>query len=65
MRYYFTQWKEVSNQRTLVKEMHEEGPIREEVFEARIQLQNHKDFLTSEGYDPKQIQEAIKAEKDR
>ncbi len=35
MRHFFLKWKEGANERTLAKEMHEEGPIREEVFEIK------------------------------
>jgi hypothetical protein len=33
VRYFFQKWKEGANELTLAKEMHEEGPIREEVFD--------------------------------
>lgn len=45
--------------------MHEEGPIREQVFEAKAVLQNLKSLMQSEGYDNKQIEEALKKEKER
>jgi hypothetical protein len=35
LRYFFQKWKEMSNERTLAMEMHDEGPIREEVFELK------------------------------
>eukprot|EP00347_Sterkiella_histriomuscorum_P005910 403354803 len=65
LRHFFLKWKETANERTVALEMHEEGPIREEVFEANIQLKNIKEFMSKEGYDPKDIQEALKKEKDR
>lgn len=51
MRHYFLKWKEVSNEKTLVKEMHEEGPIRDQVFEAEVEYKNLKNFMKVEGYD--------------
>lgn len=36
LRHFFLRWKETANERTLALEMHEEGPVREEVFEANI-----------------------------
>ena len=32
-RAYFLQWKEITNKLALAQELHEEGPVREEVFE--------------------------------
>lgn len=45
--------------------MHEEGPIREEVFEERIKYENLKDLMKNEGYEDKDIASALNAEKDR
>lgn len=58
-------WKKGSDCKTLAKEMNEEGPIREQVFEERILLQNHKNFMSKEGFDEKEIQQALKDEKAR
>lgn len=43
--------------------MHEEGPIREEVFEERIKYKNLKCLMRTEGYEEKEIAEAIDGEK--
>lgn len=43
--------------------MHEEGPIREEVFEIKAQFKNLKKLMEDEGYDEKDIIEALKQEK--
>jgi hypothetical protein len=32
MRMFFNKWRETSNLNTIVKEMNEEGPVREEIF---------------------------------
>lgn len=45
--------------------MHEEGPVREEVFDARSEFKNLKNFMNDEGYDDKHIADALKQEKDR
>lgn len=45
LRFFFTQWKNGSDERTLAKEMHEEGPVREEVFEQRILFSNLVDLM--------------------
>lgn len=46
MRAHFLKWKEWSQEQTLAIEMQEEGPIREEVLEAKIQLNNLKNFMS-------------------
>ena len=45
--------------------MHEEGPVREEVFEAKARFMNLRALMKSEGYDDKDIEDAIKQEKGR
>jgi hypothetical protein len=35
--------------------MHEEGPVREQVFEDRIFFENCKSFMKAEGYDSHDI----------
>lgn len=55
MRHFFLKWKEMSNERSLLKEMHEEGPVREEVFEAAHEMRNLKKFMTKEGYNEKEV----------
>ena len=52
---YFLHWKEVSAKAALAQELHEEGPIREEVFEQRQVLENCKNFMRDEGYDEREI----------
>lgn len=49
----------------MAKEMHEEGPRREEIFEDRILFLDSKDLLTKEGYDEKEIEQGLKEELDR
>jgi len=45
--------------------MHEEGPVREEVFEERIKYENMKDLMKKEGYEEKDIADALNTEKGR
>ena len=45
--------------------MHTEGPVREEIFEDNIKLKNLKNFMKKEGYEAKDIDQAIKDEKQR
>ena len=45
--------------------MNEEGPIREEAFQYRVELINLTDFLKKEGYDDKEILDALKEEKSK
>lgn len=63
MRHFFLKWRDMSNERTLALEMHEEGPVRAEVFEAKVTLKNLKAFMSTEGYDNKEIEEALNSEK--
>lgn len=39
--------------------MEEEGPIREQVFEERMNFLNCVEFLKEEGYDDEDIKEAL------
>lgn len=55
VRHFFLRWKDAAYERSTALEMHEEGPVREEVFEANVQLKNLKEFMAKEGYDPKDI----------
>jgi len=55
VRFYFNNWKESANKASLSKEMHEEGPIREEIFEDKIVLSNIRDLMKSEGYHEKDV----------
>ena len=55
LRHFFLKWRDASNEKTLALEMHEEGPVREEVFESKAVLKNLKEFMTKEGYDEKEI----------
>lgn len=59
-RAYFQRWIENSAKIALHKEMHEEGPIREEVFEQRQLLENCKSFMRDEGYGEREIQSVLK-----
>ena len=45
--------------------MNEEGPVREEVFEERLQFLNLKDLMHKEGYEEKDIADALNQEKGR
>ena len=45
--------------------MYEEGPLREEVFEAKAEFNNLKKLMEDEGYDTKEIEVALKEEKAR
>jgi len=65
LRYHFIKWKEAAAENTLALEMHEEGPVREEVFEAKARFMNLRALMKSEGYDDKDIEDAIKQEKGR
>ena len=65
VRYFFQKWKESSNERTLALEMHNEGPVREQVFELKAQFKNLKGLMNEQGYDEKDVQDAIKQEKAR
>jgi hypothetical protein len=58
-------WKEQAALTSLAKEMQEEGPRREEIFEDRILLVNTKDLLAKEGYNEKEIEDGLKEEMSR
>lgn len=45
--------------------MQEEGPVREEVFEIKAQYKNLKSLMEDEGYNEKDINEALNEEKKR
>lgn len=59
LRYHFNQWKEGAQLRSVVKEMNDEGPIREQAFEERSTLINLTEFLHLEGYDDSEILAAL------
>jgi hypothetical protein len=40
VRAYFMRWKQSADGKTLAEELHDEGPIREQIFEDRIVLKN-------------------------
>ena len=42
-----------------------EGPIREEIFELNLKKQLLKKFMQGEGYEEKDINEAVTGEKQR
>jgi len=65
VRHFFLKWKHQSNERSLAKEMNEEGPVREEVFEERIKYENLKCLLKDEGYEERDIAGALNQEKGR
>jgi hypothetical protein len=58
-RHMFNTWRRNADLKTLAKEMEEEGPIREQVFEHKMNFMNCVDFLTEEGYDNEDIKEAL------
>jgi hypothetical protein len=58
-RHMFNKWRTNADLMTLAKEMEEEGPIREQVFEHKMNFMNCVDFLTAEGYDNEDIKEAL------
>jgi hypothetical protein len=60
MRQYFLRWKQENNNRKLVEELNEEGPIRELWFEQRQLLENCKLFMKDEGYNQRDIDLALK-----
>ncbi len=39
--------------------MHNEGPVREQIFEERIVLKNYEDLMREEGYSEEDIKEAL------
>jgi hypothetical protein len=59
LRHFFMKWKEGASERTLAMEMHDEGPIREEVFYIKAKLKNLRRLMAEEGYDEKDIQAAL------
>ena len=63
MRSYFIQWKEQSEKKTLIKELNEEGPVREQDFNYRSELRNIKDLMKEEGYDGEDLDGALKSHK--
>ncbi len=65
LRHFFLRWKEGSDERALEKEMLEEGPVREEVFEAKAEFKNLKKLLEQEGYNDKEIQKALNDQKQK
>ncbi len=40
--------------------MNEEGPVREQIFEERQKLRNLQDFMTKEGYENHEVDDAGK-----
>jgi hypothetical protein len=50
MRVYFLKWKHNTEKDLLALEMHNEGPVREQIFEERINLKNLEKFMGEEGY---------------
>ena len=46
LRHFFQKWRDTANERTLALEMHEEGPVRDEWFDAKMQLKNIKELMT-------------------
>jgi hypothetical protein len=65
LRFHFIKWKEGAAEKTLALEMHEEGPVREQVFEAKARFMNIKALMKEEGYDDKDIADAINVETGR
>ena len=65
VRHFFQRWREAACERTLALEMHEEGPIREQVFELKAEFKNLKGLMNEEGYDDKDMHQAIQGEKAR
>ena len=59
-RAYFLRWKETADKKALIQEIHEEGPVREQVFEQRQVLENCKNFMRDEGYSEREIQQILK-----
>jgi hypothetical protein len=59
-RTYFQRWKETAQKQTVIIELNEEGPVREEVFEQRQILENCKNFMRDEGYHEKEIEQVLK-----
>jgi hypothetical protein len=51
----FQLWKNKAQEHTLVKEMNEEGPIREEIWNLNKDQTNLRMFMTEEGYTPEDI----------
>ena len=48
-------WKDATEQDITAKEMHNEGPIREKIFEEKIKLKNCENLLKDEGYTESEI----------
>lgn len=63
LRWHFQQWREGAELRSVAKEMHEEGPIREDAFDKRNKLINLTDFLHKEGYDDQEILGALQVKR--
>ena len=45
--------------------MHNEGPVREEIFHDKQVLHNLKTFMTKEGYEEKDIEQVLKNNRSR
>jgi hypothetical protein len=60
LRVYFQRWKDSTAKSELSEEMHWEGPVREEIFEERINMKNLENLMREEGYSEEDIQLALK-----
>mmetsp|Transcript_8816 Transcript_8816/g.8151 ORF Transcript_8816/g.8151 Transcript_8816/m.8151 type:complete len:167 (+) Transcript_8816:1267-1767(+) len=60
MRVYFLKWKESKDKDQLSLEMHNEGPIREKIFEERINFKNLEKMMAEQGYSEQERDLALK-----